>query len=109
MQHPQAQLDPKRRGLISNALKLGYSADQLCEAISGCSLTPHNQGHNDRGQRFDGLQVILRNADQIDRFRHNYQHPPRILSKESQQQAQNIRELEAWLKIKQGAQSYGSA
>ncbi len=108
MRHPQAQLDPKRRTLIQRALKLGYSATQLCEAINGCSLTPHNQGHNDKGQRFDGLQVIFRNADQIDRFRHNYQHPPRILSAADQQQAQNIQALQAWVLAKQGAPNHGS-
>ena len=51
--------------------------DQLCQAITGCSLTPHNLGKNDRGQRYDGLQVILRDADQIDRFIRNAQSPPR--------------------------------
>lgn len=75
--HPLAQLDVKRRRCIGNALASGYSVAQLCEAIRGCSLTPHNLGDNERGQRYDGLQVILRDADQIDRFIRNAHSPPR--------------------------------
>ncbi len=106
MQHPQARLDPQRRSLIKKALKLGYSQVQLCEAISGCALTPHNLGHNDRGQRFDGLHVILRDADQIDRFRHNYQHPPRILKACDQQRAKNVQHLQAWIDEQQAGSGH---
>ena len=71
MGHPNARLDDKRRKLIRNALKTGYAANDLKTAIFGCSKTPHNMGDNDRGQRYDGLHVIFKNADQIDRFIHN--------------------------------------
>ncbi len=71
LDHPQAKLDDRRRKLIGTALKTGYAVNDLKTAILGCSLTPHNMGDNDRGQRYDGLHVILRNADQIDRFIHN--------------------------------------
>ncbi len=71
MDHPNAKLDDKRRKLIRNALKTGYAVNDLKTAIVGCSLTPHNMGDNDRGQRYDGLHVIFKNADQIDRFIHN--------------------------------------
>ncbi len=71
MDHPNAKLDDKRRKLIRNALKTGYAANDLKTAILGCSFTPHNMGDNDRGQRYDGLHVIFKNADQIDRFIHN--------------------------------------
>ncbi len=74
--HPSAKLDGKRRRNIAAALKLGYTAQQLCEAIRGCSLTPHNMGDNDRGQRYDGLNVILRDAEQIERFIGNSHDPP---------------------------------
>jgi hypothetical protein len=40
LQHPQAKLDDKRSALIRRALKSGYSVHQICEAITGCSLTP---------------------------------------------------------------------
>jgi hypothetical protein len=75
--HPQAVLDKKRKAWIRQALQSGYTADQLCEAIRGCSVTPYNMGKNDRGQRYDGLHVILKDADQIERFMRNAQCPPR--------------------------------
>ena len=74
LKHPQARLDDKRRKLIRKALQAGYHVNDLKTAILGCSLTPHNMGVNDRGQKYDGLHVILRDADQIDRFIHNALH-----------------------------------
>jgi hypothetical protein len=107
MHYPEAQLDPKRRATIQRALAFGYSVQQLCQAIRGCSLTPHNQGQNDKGQRFDGLQLILGSADQIDRFRHNEQHPPRLRSPQDPQQAHNLRALEDWMSSHSGERSHG--
>ena len=76
MDHPQARLDDKRKRHIRSALKMGYSVNDLKSAILGCSLTPHNIGFNDRNQRYDGLHLILRSADQIDRFIRNAKSPP---------------------------------
>ncbi|OZI20519.1 hypothetical protein CAL26_23785 [Bordetella genomosp. 9] len=68
MQSPRSQLDAKRVKAIKAALKAGYSVDDLRRAISGCSKTPHNMGKNDRHQKYNGIELILRSADQIDRF-----------------------------------------
>lgn len=68
MASPRSVLDDKRRKAIRAALKWGYTPRQLCVAIRGCSKTPHNMGKNDRGQKFNGLELILRSADQVDRF-----------------------------------------
>lgn len=68
MDSPRSILDRKRAGLIRQALKLGYTVDDLRAAINGCRMTPHNMGVNERGTRFNGLDLILRNADNIDRF-----------------------------------------
>lgn len=76
MTHDKAKLDVKRTKEISTALKIGYSVEDLQAAILGCSLTPHNMGSNDSGQRYDGLSIILKNADQIDRFIKNSTNPP---------------------------------
>lgn len=54
---------------------MGYSVNQLLTAITGCSLTPFNQGHNERAKLYNGLELILRDADQIDRFIHNAEYP----------------------------------
>lgn len=93
MHHPNAKFDEKRRKIIRAALKWGYTADQLKTAINGCALTPHNMGENDRGERYDGLHVILRNGDQIDRFiRHSHAPPVLPLTEDEK----NKRELAAY-------------
>lgn len=65
---PRAKLDAKRRKLIANALKLGYSVDDLKQAVDGCGCSSFHQGKNDRGIVYNGLELILRNADKIDNF-----------------------------------------
>ncbi len=96
MNHPQAIFDSPRRALISKALQLGYDKEQLCKAITGCSYTPHNMGHNDRDQRFDGLKVIFKDAEQIDRFINNYYKPPKTYKKNDLSQ-NNDESLQCWL------------
>jgi hypothetical protein len=67
MNSPKSVLDKKRRDVIKRALQ-SYSPRDLCLAIKGCSLTPHNMGDNERATKFNGIHVCLRDADQIDRF-----------------------------------------
>lgn len=100
MKHPTANLDHKRKTIIEKALKSGYSEIQLCEAITGCSYTPHNMGDNDRGQRYDGLHVILRDGDQIDRFIHNCQYPPHPISDSERRNLANVQTLQGWMSKK---------
>lgn len=76
LNHPKAKLDNKRRRLIVAALKMGYSVDELKKAIDGISKTPHNMGRNDRGEVYDGLHVLFRNSEQIERFMRNADSPP---------------------------------
>lgn len=100
LQHPNARLDDKRKKLIRNALKMGYSVTQLCDAIAGCSYTPHNMGDNDRGQCYDGLHIILRDADQIDRFIRNALSPPRLPNLANKLMQANIAAGQNWLQKK---------
>ena len=100
MAHPSAKLDPKRRALIGKALQSGYDVNELCDAITGCSVTPHNIGDNDRGQRYDGLHVILRDSDQIDRFIHNRNHPPRAVTEAQRKTQANVHTLQQWVNQK---------
>lgn len=110
MRHPNAKLDPKRKALISKALRLGYGIEQLCHAITGRSMTPHNMGDNDRGQRYDGLHVILRDADQIDRFIHHYSHPPKPVRENDRRTQANVHTLQRWMNRKmREEQSYANA
>jgi hypothetical protein len=68
MGHGRAQLDGKRRRRINAALKAGYSAGDLIAAIDGCKASAFHMGANDRSTKYDGIDVIFRDADQIDKF-----------------------------------------
>ncbi len=67
MKSPSSVMDNKRKGLLLNALK-NYSPADICKAIRGCSKSPHNMGQNDRNTKYNGLGLILRDAEHIDRF-----------------------------------------
>lgn len=68
LQHDRARLDTKRTRMISSALAWGYSVEDLQLAIEGCAGSPFHMGDNDRNTIYDGLDLILRDADKIDRF-----------------------------------------
>ena len=56
--HPRQSLNDSYKKIISLALKNLTLSDCL-DAIEGCSLTPHNIGQNDTGQKWDGLHIIF--------------------------------------------------
>ncbi len=68
MEQPKAILDKNRKLLISKAIKLGYSIEQLKLAITGCSKSPFHMGDNQQKQMHNGLDLILRNAEKIEKF-----------------------------------------
>lgn len=70
MNHPKSMLDNKRTKIIEKALK-NYTVAELKLAIDGCANTPHNMGKNDNSQIYDGINLILRDADHIERFINN--------------------------------------
>lgn len=67
MKSPKSKLDTNRKGLIVKALKL-YSPADVCKAIRGCSKSPHHMGDNKAKTAYNGLNLILRNAEYIDKF-----------------------------------------
>lgn len=67
MNSPRSVLDADRRRLIEKALK-SYTPADICKAIRGCSKSPHNMGQNEQKTKYNGLGLILRNAEKIDRF-----------------------------------------
>ncbi len=70
MSSPNSKLDKKRIDKIRAALKMGYTPRQLCEAIKGCAQIPHNMGTgpDSNGTKYNGIELIFRSADHIDRF-----------------------------------------
>jgi hypothetical protein len=102
MCHADPKLDHHRRALITKAFNFGYDIEQLCQAIQGCSYTPYNMGDNDRGQRYNGLQVILRSSDQIDRFIQHYHSLPRPIREADRRTEANVQTLQRWIDQKMG-------
>ncbi len=100
MNHPQAKLDKIRLRCIREALEMGYDVAELCQAIDGCARTPHNIGQNEKGERYDSIQVIFKSADQIDRFIHNAVNPPRP-GKAEQRLNGNASAAQTWLNEQQ--------
>lgn len=78
MQTTRSALDTKRAGLIASALALGYSTADLCKAIDGCALSPFHMGVNEKSTKYNGLDLILRNADKIDGFIGMADRPPAL-------------------------------
>ncbi|KVN95003.1 hypothetical protein WJ69_07315 [Burkholderia ubonensis] len=76
MSSPRSKLDDKRRSLIVRALSVGYTVDELKSAIRGCSRSPFHMGVNEQQRAYNGLELILRNAEKIDSFRQIDAHPP---------------------------------
>lgn len=68
MGHGRANLDVKREKAITQRLKDGYSVADLEAAIRGCKLSPFNMGQNDRQEVYDGIDLICRDAEHVDRF-----------------------------------------
>ncbi|MDR5730702.1 MAG: HNH endonuclease [Terriglobia bacterium] len=91
--HPGAHLDAKRRATILKALK-GYSAVALCESISGYLNSSHHIGQNDRSTVYDGLHLLLRDADHIDSGLRMFREPPELSSKLTQH---NVAVLKAFV------------
>jgi uncharacterized protein YdaU (DUF1376 family) len=67
MKSKRSIFDAKRRKLINQRLKDGYTVDDLKKAIHGCSMTPHNMGQTN-GTLYNTIELILRDSSYIDRF-----------------------------------------
>lgn len=76
MNSPRSKLDAKRIKFIKKALGMEYSVAELCQAITGCSLSPYHMGGNEDNQKYNGLDLILRDAEHIDKFMSYYENPP---------------------------------
>lgn len=68
MNHPSAKFDEKRAKTIREALKLGYTLDQLRQAIEGCKASAWHMGANKNSTVYDSIDLILRDAAHIDQF-----------------------------------------
>lgn len=78
--YKRARMDQKRLKVIRDRIKDGYSLEDLTDAINGCFLSPFHQGDNDRGTRYDDIELICRNASNVDKFIAIYEEGQQRLS-----------------------------
>lgn len=60
-------LDTKRRRLIARAVA-DHGTDTVEAAIRGVGLSPWHMGKNPQGKRYDGIELVLRDAAHVERF-----------------------------------------
>ena len=102
MNHPLAKLSDKRRHRIAQAHRNGFTAEQMMMAVDGCAHTPHNMGQNQAGQRYDDLELILRDVEHIERFIANapsYEKPerPEVRRRQAQAEAAHERRMQSYM------------
>lgn len=71
----RTKLTKDRQRHIARALK-DYPEADLIEAVRGVANSPFNMGQNDRGTKYDDLDVVLRDGKHIEQFREMWHHPP---------------------------------
>lgn len=72
--HKRAVLDEKRKRYFRKGLRL-FPYDDVRDAIRGWAHSPWHRGQNDQSTTYDGVHVILRDAEQIEKFRELERNP----------------------------------
>jgi hypothetical protein len=65
--HPQTQRTPARDRLIGGFVK-SHGGDVCVAAVQGIVHSPHHMGDNERGTVYDSLEVIFKNAKNVETF-----------------------------------------
>ncbi len=91
---------------IRQRLDDGATVELLKAAIDGCHRTPHNLGQNERGTKYLGLNVIMRDTSQVTRFAETAEGPPPRASPQAPTNGQipspRLKEIPEpeWIKLK---------
>ena len=101
----RARLDPKRRRRIREALKHYPLADVL-DAVQGWQHSPHHIGQNPSGAVYNDLDLLLRDAEHLEKFRDLWRDgPPVALGKATQQAKTTYDQLQQWAGGESGEQA----
>lgn len=93
--HPRPKSTSKEWRLIRARLAEGYTVEDLCRAVDGCHKSPFHQGENDRGAKFDSLELIMRDSSKVQKFIECAEQGPQpVLSERTRQ---NLRAADNWL------------
>ncbi len=77
----RTRFDKKRRTAVERQLAAGLTVADLCKAIDGCKRDPFSMGENNRGKKYDDLELICRNATKVEEFMGYVDEPPPAVSK----------------------------
>lgn len=66
--HQQARLSPERARKIQQRLKDGFTEAQLRQAIRGAASSGFHGGDNERGEKYDDIELICRNTVKLEKF-----------------------------------------
>lgn len=66
--HIRAKFDAKRVRIINAAFKLGFTVDELKQAIDGCVKSSWHMGRNEHKRKYDDIGLILRDAAHVEQF-----------------------------------------
>jgi hypothetical protein len=67
----QPVLSDKRRKKIADAVKL-YGVETCLQAVEGVTFSDFHMGANNRGKKYDDIELVLRDAAHIERFAELY-------------------------------------
>ena len=67
----QPVLSEKRRRKIAEAIRL-YGTETCIQAIDGITYSDFHMGANNRGKKYDDIELVLRDAEHIERFAELY-------------------------------------
>lgn len=76
-QHAKCKLNDKRRAVIKARLRERYTVDQLVAAIRGVKNSGWHMGENPEGRKYTGLETILRDGAQVEKFEALLAEPPK--------------------------------
>lgn len=65
----RTRLDSKRRSRIRGRLREGFPVEDLVDAVRGWKHSPFHRGENETGTLYTELDVLLRDAQQVEKFR----------------------------------------
>lgn len=66
--HPGAKLDAKRKAKIRSRLAEKFAPADLCRAVDNIALSRWHCGENPDGKVYDGIEVVFRDAAQVEKF-----------------------------------------
>ena len=67
----RSKLSAKRKALIMQRIKDGYTLDDMFDAITGCAKSRFHMGDNSGGTLYNSLELILKDGGKLEQFRDN--------------------------------------